>query len=356
MSIAPTTPPAEFDTRLETLMEEKRSALDQVNSEFREMEMLTRQNQSDVDRMAQRETALAGRVREMEANIDNYSRADIKATYGTFQDTQLRHIVLRKELESAQRRMTMLKERQQELFELTQLLAKRPRLSADTAITATAFINPQETISRVIQAQESERLRISLQLHDGPAQAMSNLVLRAEICEKWIDNDPSRARAELTGLKSMVNDTLQDTRRFIFELRPMILDDLGLLPTLKRYLKDYSEQQKIEINYLPSGRERRLPNHVEVAIFRIIQDALSNVARHANAAHVRIALDYSEGSIGLSVEDDGMGFDPSKVRSDNQKTIGIASMRQRIDMLGGQLNIESQAGRGTRIVAAIPLT
>jgi two-component system sensor histidine kinase DegS len=162
---------------------------------------------------------------------------------------------------------------------------------------------------------------------------------------------------ELGGLKSMVNETLQETRRFIFDLRPMILNDLGLLPTMRRYIKDYSEKNKIDVNMSINGRERRLPNHVEVAIFRIIQEALGNVAKHAEAMHVQLLLDLNENMVSIVVEDDGVGFDINKLKLDAQtSSLGISSMGQRIDMLGGQLNIESTVGRGTRINALIPIT
>ena len=119
----------------------------------------------------------------------------------------------------------------------------------------------------------------------------------------------------------MVNETLQETRRFIFELRPMILDDLGLLPTLRRYIKDYSDKNKLEVNLSVNGRERRLPNHVEVAIFRIIQEALTNVARHAEALHVQLMLDLNETSVSITVEDDGVGFDINKLTWTRSKNL-----------------------------------
>ena len=124
------------------------------------------------------------------------------------------------------------------------------------------------------QAQEDERLRVSRQIHDGPAQTMTNLVLRAEICERMLDMDTTRAKAELSGLKSAVNTTLQETRRFIFDLRPMILDDLGLEPTLRRYVQQFAEDYKIEAGVTINGLNGRLPIPQEVAVFRIGADRL----------------------------------------------------------------------------------
>ncbi len=137
----------------------------------------------------------------------------------------------------------------------------------------------------MIQAQENERLWVSRQIHDGPAQTMTNLVLRAEICERLLDLDIARAKSELSGLKSIVNTTLQDTRRFIFDLRPMILDDLGLEPTLRRYIQQFTDKFKVEVGVTINGMNGRLPSQLEVAIFRIVQEALMNVAKHAHANH-----------------------------------------------------------------------
>jgi two-component system, NarL family, sensor histidine kinase DegS len=155
----------------------------------------------------------------------------------------------------------------------------------------------------------------------------------------------------------MVNDTLQETRRFIFDLRPMILDDLGLIPTLRRYIKDFKDKNKLEVNLDIGGPELRLPNHIEVAAFRIIQEALSNVAKHANATQVNIRLEIAEKRLSMIIEDDGNGFDVSILNDERkmEQALGIASMGQRMEMLSGTLDLASTPGRGTRIAAFIPL-
>src|SRR4029453_3616233 len=136
-----------------------------------------------------------------------------------------------------------------------------------------AALCEKQAVAQVIQAQEDERLRVSRQIHDGPAQTMTNLVLRAEICERLLDLDVVRAKAELSGLKSGVTPPLQAPRRFIFDLRPMILDDLGLEPTLRRYMQQFTENNKIEAGVTINGLNGRLPLQLEVAVFRIVQEA-----------------------------------------------------------------------------------
>jgi len=345
--------------KLDELMNDARNKAEELNKRLTELDSLTRQMQTEVDKLGAREGQLGARVRDMETNMSAYTLPDIKVLYTGFHETQIRLMSQRKELETMRSLQSYLKEQQQQNFKLYQALNSRPKREpgqSRSQVRGVQGTEAQDMVSKIIQAQENERLRVSRQLHDGPAQAMSNLVLRAEICERWMETDLGRAKAEITGLKSMVNDTLQETRRFIFDLRPMILDDLGLLPTLRRYIKDYQDKNKIEVNLVNSGTERRLPNTVEVAVFRIIQEALSNVAAHANAGHVNLSLDMGDQAVQLVVEDDGSGFDIRKLEGDNaQKSLGIHSMGQRTEMLNGRLDVASTVGRGTRIAALIPI-
>jgi two-component system sensor histidine kinase DegS len=347
------------NAQLDEIQFKAQQEADRLAGELREIELIIRQNQVEVDKLSQRDSSLSGQVKAMESNLDGYEKNDMRNLYNLVIEQRMRMIMMRQQLEGLQTKQQLLKDRQQQNIKLAQTLAQRPKYEAGHSggrVAGLGANDAQSMVSKIIQAQENERLRVSRQLHDGPAQSMSNLVLRAEICERWMEADVNRAKSEITGLKSMVNEILQETRRFIFDLRPMILDDLGLLPTLRRYIKDYVEKNKVEVNFLPSGRERRLPTHVETAIFRIIQEALINVAIHASAAHVQVVLDMGDSAATVTVEDDGVGFDINKLSLElQQKSLGIASMGQRIEMLGGQISIDSTLGRGTRVMALIPL-
>ena len=178
------------------------------------------------------------------------------------------------------------------------------------------------------------------------------------ICERLVERDVQQARAELASLKKAINATLQETRRFIFDLRPMILDDLGLIPTLRRYMQDFGQKYGLEIGMSVHNLEQRFPRHYEVALFRFVQEALNNVARHANANNVRITMDTFGQQVQLLVEDDGVGFNINEALAERpgRVTLGFAVMRQQIEtLLHGQLGVESAPGRGTRVVAMVPL-
>jgi len=211
-------------------------------------------------------------------------------------------------------------------------------------------------IIKVIDAQEIERQSLSNQLHDGPAQSLTNLILQAEICERLFDTDPLRARAELTELKQAVNNTFQKVREFIFDLRPMMLDDLGLSPTLKKFIADFEQKSGIACNVTISGKDFRLPPHAEVTIFRVTQQLLKNVRTHAQATHVQVSLNIGDDKVTAVVEDDGSGFDVAEALTSarQRKTIGLSTIRERVEMLGGEVSIDSALGKGTRVEFWVP--
>jgi two-component system sensor histidine kinase DegS len=347
---------SEAQQKLQELYSTINGDLEKTRRELSEMETLLRQTTTEVEKLAQRELTVANRLRDLEVNLDKYSKADIKNFYTSAQEVQMRLLMMRGQLEQLQFRQQALKNRQSQLYELVSAL--EPLVGAEMGGGPRAADDGTDRITAIIQAQENERLRISLQMHDGPAQSMSNLVLRAEICQRLLDRDIEQARSELLALKSAINITLQDTRRFIFDLRPMILDDLGLVPTLRRYVQQFSDKNKLEVNLLVQNLDGRLPNHYEVALFRFVQEALNNVARHANATQARVLLDNSGGSIHVSVEDDGAGFHINEVLSaeSGRRNLGIETLRQQAEsLLRGEFGIESTVGRGTRVAAVVPI-
>jgi two-component system sensor histidine kinase DegS len=359
----------EFAVKVNQLISELRTESEVLQREGSEIELLVRQTNGEVEKLAQRELTITNRVRDMELNLDNYSRTDMKTIYNSAHEVQMRLFMMRAQVEQLEAKRINIKNLQQRIARVMSVLALVPEdFNPGTAAYkkhVSAPLTPlpevsqdalaeKQTVAQVIQAQEDERLRVSRQIHDGPAQTMTNLVLRAEICERLLDMDTNRAKTELSGLKSAVNTTLQETRRFIFDLRPMILDDLGLEPTLRRYMQQFTENNKIEAGVTINGLNGRLPGQLEVAVFRIVQEALTNVKQHAHANHAQVTIEGSEESIQITVEDDGAGFnvEDSKVR--DPKKMGLATMRQRVDMFGGQLTIDSTPGRGTRIITTLP--
>lgn len=212
---------------------------------------------------------------------------------------------------------------------------------------------------KIIKAQEEERQRVARDIHDGPAQQMSNVVLKAEICERMIDIDLDKAREELKNLKRIVRDSLQDVRKIIYNLRPMSLDDLGLIPTLQRYVTTYQEETGIAVSFQTNGDFTEIKPVISLTVFRIVQEAMNNVSKHANAGNITVILEFLANSLRLYVGDNGTGFDTEKlkVKSDDISSgFGLVSMQERVELLSGEMTINSEPGKGTRLNIMIPFT
>jgi two-component system sensor histidine kinase DegS len=216
----------------------------------------------------------------------------------------------------------------------------------------------RSTSRQVFQIIEEERMRIARDMHDGPAQAMANLVLQAEILERLISRDPQLVVTELADFKDAVRGVLDDTRRLIFDLRPMTLDDLGLVPTLRKFVKEYGQREGITTNLRVTGQEIRLPGSLEATIFRVMQEALNNARRHAQPRNVDVLVKFQPDAIEVSVRDDGIGMDVAATEKslDTTRHFGLVSMRERTELERGQLRILSRPGTGTEVSASFPLT
>ncbi|MDT8979832.1 sensor histidine kinase [Paenibacillus sp. chi10] len=210
---------------------------------------------------------------------------------------------------------------------------------------------------KIILAQEEERKRIAREIHDGPAQSLANLVLRTEIVERMLNKQEfEMVQNEIVDLKSQVRFGLEEIRKVIFNLRPMALDDLGLVPTLRKFIHDYEDKHRIKTSFEVRGLERRLRSAMEAAIYRLVQEAFTNAAKHAHPSYVTCELTYDEEEVRVIVRDNGFGF---KVESLEEKSkehahFGLLGMQERVELLEGRMEIHSAENRGTRIVIQIP--
>jgi two-component system sensor histidine kinase DegS len=211
---------------------------------------------------------------------------------------------------------------------------------------------------KIILAQEDERKRIAREIHDGPAQSLANLVLRTEIAERMLDTgDLKVIRAELIDLKKQIRIGLEEIRKIIFNLRPMALDDLGLVPTLRKFVQDFEEKTRIRAVFETSGKEKRLPSAMEAAMFRLVQEAYNNALKHARPTFVSLEITFTEHTIQLLVADNGIGFhvDVVQSRAKTHTHFGLIGMQERVELLQGEIEIESVVGQGTKIKIHVPI-
>lgn len=322
--------------------------LEQYRREKKEITLMLEQSQVDLHKLAQRNAAITTHLQKIHGQFDSLPREDIRMAYDSALDTQQRLLVMRGQVDKLQSDQAHLT-RYIDMMDKVIHILEHGGFSSNGGHVNKATL---ETIEMTIRAQEAERQRLSRQMHDGPAQTLSNFILQTEIAMRLFDVDQEKARQELDALRTAATNSFRKVRDFIFELRPMMLDDLGLVPTLKRYVEAFKQQSSTNILLSITGIERRLVSYEEVMIFRAIQELLSNVMQHSQAVQVKVHLDMAEDEVRVVVDDDGKGF-ITETLAECSGT-GLKVIRDRVALLGGQFKIDGAPGQGTRVSFQIP--
>jgi signal transduction histidine kinase len=206
-------------------------------------------------------------------------------------------------------------------------------------------------MENVVEAQELERARLARELHDETGQALTSILLRLKQLEDA--GEPEQMREGLPVLRELVSETLRNVRRLAVELRPAALDDFGLQPALERLVHGVAEDTGLRVDLVVSGLDDRLPTEIETALYRIVQEALTNVTKHAEARTVSIVITRKERSVVAVVEDDGRGLRSGP--AGQSSGLGVVGMRERVALLGGTFTIESGRGAGVTLVVEVPV-
>jgi two-component system sensor histidine kinase DegS len=280
-------------------------------------------------------------------NITRLEPDDIENAFRFAADQRAELAVVEERLAQLSSRLGSVSQRLEELRGVLGMLDQLADLEVSSPADGAARF--RSASRQVFQIIEEERMRIARDMHDGPAQMLANLVLQAEVLERLLARDPALVIRELADFKNGVRDALEETRRLIFDLRPMTLDDLGLVPTLRKFVREFGEKTAITARFHLVGEERRLPSNYEGVLFRIIQEALTNVRKHARARTVEVSLTLQPRRVVAIVKDDGEGFDvaATEARLGRTRNLGLISMRERADLEKGHMEIRSQLGRGT---------
>jgi two-component system sensor histidine kinase DegS len=333
-------------------LEELQANYEQSQNELREIGVLINQSMAEVERLTQRNAQAMSYVKQLQ--LDTVPREDIRGGYEDLVNIQQRLFTMRGQLEKLQSDQRNL----EKLAQLQQDILKYSGAGDFVEADQPGAVGIDRTgVVRVIQSEEITRQSLVRQMHDGPASSLSNFILQTEICERLFDTDPERARQELHTLKDDATTTFSKVKDFIFDLRPMMLDDLGVVPTLRSYSNSFKDKTGVPLNMSVTGVERRLEGHIEVTVFRAIQELANNARIHGQASTIGFQLDISPTQVMVVVEDDGQGFNVDEVlaETNGRKTIGLPALRERLEMLNGLLKITSRIGSGSRAEFSIPL-
>ncbi len=212
----------------------------------------------------------------------------------------------------------------------------------------------RQLLGKVLTAQEEERTRLARELHDTIGQSLTAIIMTTAAIEKQLPSNFTRGKDQLSNVRMVAKQALKDLRNLIFDLRPDILDDLGLALAVRNQAQNYLESAGIQVRFRMAIKEQ-LPPEVEITVFRVVQEAITNIFRHSQATKTFISLTKKENRLIVRVEDNGIGFDPTVIANKQQQTWGLDGMKERINLLGGKFYIGARPGSGTLVLAEVPL-
>lgn len=350
------------------IVEHTRNECKKIQEELKVVQEKVSQIINEVDYLEAEERKSRLKLATVSKNFNIYSEEDIKNAYEKANDLR---ITLTVKKEEEKRYIEKRKELEIRLKETLEVLKKAEKINGQVSVameylkgnmddilqTVDGLSKKQFLGIKIIEAQEEERQRVARDIHDGPAQSMANILVKAELCERLLGIDVDRTKEELKNLKDIVRFTLKDVRKIIYDLRPMSLDDLGLVPTLERYVYNYSQDANIQVKLNIVGNVNKVEKVIEIAFFRIVQEALSNVRKHSKAKNVNISVESTPTRLNLLIADDGIGFDSDENKEINPMVggFGIISMKERAELLNGKVQVKSSPGRGTKVYLSIPL-
>jgi two-component system sensor histidine kinase DegS len=306
-----------------------------------------------------------GRLAEISRAFNQYGEEDIRHAYEAANAIQNDLSIVREMEKQMKKRRDELERR---LIQLTATIQKAETLIGQVTVVLNYLTSDLQQVGeviasareqralglKIIETLEEERKRLSREIHDGPAQTLAQVLLGLDVVERVGQKEGMEAsHEELQKYRVMVQGALAEVRRIIYDLRPMSLDDLGLVPTLKKYFhRVNSDYPAIRIIFDSIGNEKRLQSRIEAALFRLIQEAMQNACIHANPTQINVRLEYRTDKVLILVTDDGTGFDQSVSK---EGSYGLIGMKERAELLNGELIIHSELNKGTKILINIPL-
>jgi two-component system sensor histidine kinase DegS len=316
------------------------------------------------DTLARQTQMAKQRLVEVSKNFGKYSEEQIREAYELAHDLQMQLSLSEAEEKSLREKRDDLERRLKALYDtiqradhiVNQVNVVLNYLTSDLKNVGAALEEAKikhDFGIKIIAAQEEERKKLSREIHDGPAQMMANVLMRADLIERiYRDKGIEEAMKEISELKATVREALSEVRRIIYDLRPMALDDLGIVPTLKKYLSTIMDYNKgVDIHFQSYNSEIRLPSNYEVAIFRLVQECVNNAVKHGSPTDIWVKLEWNKNHLNVIVKDNGRGFNIDEKR---EQSFGIIGMRERVEILDGSMEIKTKIGSGTIVIFKIP--
>ncbi len=360
---APVPQTRELLDRMSAIATENREDLQKANESVEEIRLLINQTAQEIERLNQREVQLANRVREMEANMDSFSRSDIRDILRASHEVELRLFMMRGQLEQLEEREENIREYREKVRLLHEIAEEQLRIEDDRQQREenktsrlrkreSQKLGPATPFDDLIQAQEAERARIAAKIADGPAQTLANLILEAEICERLIDRDVDQAREEVAALRKMASRALHHSRRMMYELKPVTLGELGVTGTIRRYLSDIQRSLEIETNVVGPDSDGQIGDAMRLAVYRILQEMISAAAMVDGVRKIDVDIRYEDAQITgrVDVVAPDIDFATSLKRIDQQEAI-----QERLQQLEADLQTEVTSDQDARITIVIPL-
>ncbi len=322
----------------------------------------------EVDELERQDKASRKRLARVSANFKKYSESDIKKAYERAEDTRVKFYTKKNEekllrdkrdsLEIALKKTMVNIEGGEKI--INQISIAMGYLEGDIlSVLEGADKNSEMFIGiKILEAQENERKRIARDIHDGPAQHMANVVMKVDICKMVLQKDFEEGLKELEDLKGCVKVALKEVRSIIFDLRPMSLDDLGLIQTIQQTVNTISEESNIDIKIKLKPIETEIESIIQVAVYRIIQEIFNNIKKHSKAKSAEVKMDFGVKYLILIITDDGVGFnieETLKRVKTKGTSYGLISIFDRVNQLQGEVSIKSSKKTGTTYTVKLPI-
>jgi len=350
-----------FTQHLSTLEQQMRQELDQSQQQAQEIRLLLGQTTNEMEKLSQREITLANRVRDMEVNLDSYSRGDIRTLYNTNHEVQLRLFMMRSQAEQLESRQQNIRDYQDKLRLILDLIQVQHEISSvempqsDDAAPRRigAMIPSWQSGVAIVEGQEEERLRLAREIQDGPTQSLTNLLLHLEVCRHVLKRDVESGQKELDALKGMLSSTLQETRRLLGDIRPLALEELGLVEMLRRHLHEVGRTSGVETSINGGGLSTTLPHHLQIALFRLLQGAVGALIIPGQGGRLAVSLRSDNDRVFAEIETDGPVAIGAPARLDAY--LGTPVLNRRIELLEGIVGSEPVEANVVRMTAQFPV-